>query len=320
VGALLLLGAVGQQLAERRDRRRHPAPGELVRLRDCTVHVLVQGSGPTVLFDSGLGGSSIEWRAIAAELSGDFTVVTYDRPGFAWSPGSSVDRRSLAAATRVVELIDALELPGPVILVGHSLGGIHVRLAAALAPERIAGLVLADPSHEDMLKAADAARQIAVMAAVLRLVAALSPLGAGRLVGRGLAKLTLSEARQPLSDDQRAAADLAGRLTVRTTHGLRALAAENAALPASLQQFRDAVQTEPDLPLTVITAAAPSTNPRMTAAREAIDALHQQLVEGRPHAAQVLAETSGHLVPLDAPELIVRCVRETAAAITRGTA
>src|SRR5205814_1157561 len=99
-------------------------------------------------------------------------------------------------------------------------------------------------------------------------------------------------------------------LTLRTVHGLRALAAEQGSLTASLQQAREVLAKAPvvSVPTTVITAAAPSPSPRVVDARVRIDALHGELVAGNPRGRHVLAERSGHLVPLDQPEIISRCV------------
>lgn len=300
---------------ERRDRRRYPAPGRLVQVGDVEVHVVVEGSGPPVLIDSGLGGSSIEWTRIAADLADDFTVIRYDRPGFAWSPGAACDRRSVAAAQRIIELLKALDVDGPAILVGHSLGGVHVRAVAALAPELVGGLVLVDPSHEGMLELAADAKAARGVAKVMRVISWLAPYGIGRVVGRPLGKLALSDARQPLDDETRAGAAIAGQLTLRTGHGLRALAAEHGCLEESLQQFVELTGRvpEPTIPVTVITAAAPSPSARVAAAREKIDRLHADLVAKSPRGRHVFAEKSGHLVPLDQPEIVVQSVRETAA-------
>ena len=308
LSGLAIAGAGAQRAAERRDLRRHPAPGRQVHVTDAMVHVVVEGSGPVVLFDSGLGGSSIEWARVAADLRDDFTVVRYDRPGFAWSEGSRCDRRASSAASRIVELLAALDLPGKAVLVGHSLGGAHVRLAAAQAPDRVGGLVLVDPSHEGMLPTVESSRAAAFVRGVLRMTAQLAPLGVGRLVGRGFARLALAERRQPSTDPQEER--LSDLLTCRTVHGLRALSAEQDALADSMRQLADAKGHEPDVPVIVITAAAPSPNARVAAARAEIDALHAELVAAGPRRRHVFADRSGHLVPLDDPELVSRCVRE----------
>jgi pimeloyl-ACP methyl ester carboxylesterase len=286
---------------------------------DVDLHADVRGSGPVVLIDSGLGGSSIEWHRVAADLAGEFTVIRYDRPGFAWSPGSRCDRRALAAAGRLIDLLHVLALPGPAILVGHSLGGLHVRAAAALAPELVGGLVLVDPSHEGMLDLVEHSRAASVTGGVLRVAALSAPVGLGRLVGRALARLAGAERRQPLDAAGLRASRMSGLLTSRTVHGLRALSAEHSALAGSLRQLSELTAANPCvLPLTVITAAAPAGSPRGVAARTEIDRLHAQLVAASPRGRQVLAQRSGHLVPLDQPEIVTQSVRETAAAITAG--
>lgn len=315
--AVVASTTLAQRLAERRDKRRFPAPGRVVRLSDADVHVVVEGSGPPVLLDSGLGGSSIEWARVAADLAADFTVIRYDRPGFAWSPGSGCDRRSGATAGRIVELLTALGVDEPVILVGHSLGGVHVRAVARLAPERVGGLVLVDPSHEGMLDVAEASKAARVLAGVLRVISLLAPFGAGRIAGGALGRMVLSDARQPLDDESRAGFRTGERLTLRTVHGLRALAAEHGCLEASLQEFVEMASTSPvpSVPVTVITGSAPSPNARMAGAREKIDRLHADLVAICPRGRHVFAEQSGHLVPLDQPEIVAQTVRETAASM-----
>ena len=314
VVAVPLFGVAWQRLGEARDRRRYPRPGRLVNVGDVDVHVVVRGSGPPVLIDSGLGGSSIEWAEVIADLEHDFTVISYDRPGLAWSPGSRCDRRGDAAATRITGLLAVLGIAEPAILVGHSLGGVHIRLAAALEPAAVGGLVLVDPSHEGMLDIVAASRAATLTTRVLRVLAWLAPMGMGRLAGGGLSKAVLAETRQP---HDVARARISAALTLKSVHGLRAVAAEHGCLEDSLRQLLDLRRAgrEPDLPLTVISAAAPSTSPRVIDARAQIDQLHADLVAASPRARHVLAERSGHLVPLDQPEIIAECVRATALAM-----
>ncbi|HWA67728.1 MAG TPA: alpha/beta hydrolase [Mycobacteriales bacterium] len=312
VGAALL-----QRWLEARDRRRFAPPGRLVQVGDELVHVVVEGSGPTVLIDSGLGGSSIEWAAVSADLAADFTVVRYDRPGFAWSPPGG-RHTPVAAANRIERLLTELDVPAPWILVGHSMGGLTVRLVASLFPDHVAGLVLVDPSHEAMLDDDAARRSSDRFARAVRAVVATARFGTARVVGRAYAKVVAAQARQPIADGTLLATST--RLTLCTVHGLRAVAAELVGLPAALAEVAatTAQHPLPPVPLTVITAAAPARTAAEEKARDTIGKLHAQQAAAVPLGRQVLATRSGHLVPLDQPELVAAVVRQTAVAATSG--
>ena len=75
------------------------------------------------------------WAPVAAELSGDFPVVTPDLHGPRGNPWSTLDE----AADQV-----AAQLPQPVHLVGMSMGGAVAMILAARHPDRVRSLTLAD--------------------------------------------------------------------------------------------------------------------------------------------------------------------------------
>lgn len=113
------------------------------------ISVTVFGSGgPAVVVEPGLGGSAQSWRAIAETLAADTTVVTYDRAAYGTS-SRAMDRRTPAEIARDLHgVLDAADVSRPVILVGHSNGGICVRAFAGLWPAEVAGMVLVDSAHE----------------------------------------------------------------------------------------------------------------------------------------------------------------------------
>ncbi|MFQ3666097.1 MAG: alpha/beta fold hydrolase, partial [Sphingomonadaceae bacterium] len=73
-------------------------------------------------------------------------VCAYDRAGAGQSDAGPLPRSPRAIGADLWAGLDAQGVTGKVILVGHSAGGVQVRHAAAQRPERVAGLVLVDPT------------------------------------------------------------------------------------------------------------------------------------------------------------------------------
>ncbi|MEV8021129.1 alpha/beta hydrolase [Streptomyces sp. NPDC086554] len=114
-------------------------------------HVEVAGQGPVCVLSAGLGLVSSDWDAVAELLSPWRTVVRFDRPGLGLSGHARVPPSLAGEAGRIAGVLDALGLPGPVTVVGHSLAGFHAESFARLYPARTAGLVLVDSSVEGRL-------------------------------------------------------------------------------------------------------------------------------------------------------------------------
>src|SRR5215213_8498189 len=134
------------------------------------LYLECRGQGiPTVVLESGYGNSGANWTIDAPLVPqpqvlpavARFThVCTYDRPG---TVGLDLDDRSRSdpvaqprTATAVIADLHALLLaasvPGPYVLVGHSLGGMFVRLYAHTYPEEVAGLVLVDARPDGLFE------------------------------------------------------------------------------------------------------------------------------------------------------------------------
>jgi pimeloyl-ACP methyl ester carboxylesterase len=124
----------------------------LVALPDARkLNLLCQGSGgPVVVLESGLGSGAWAWRILQPMLSAHTKVCSYDRSGYGLSPPTELSRSAGAEADDLAELLETAGLPGPYILVGHSLGGYIVRLYANRYPNRVAGIVLVDPASEHL--------------------------------------------------------------------------------------------------------------------------------------------------------------------------
>ena len=103
------------------------------------------GEGMPILLCSGIGGSLELWSRQLEALGDDLRLVAWDYPGHGLSdPGGRIhDPDSYAAVA--LDLMDALGL-ARVVVVGNSLGGAIALRMAGLAPDRVAGMVLASPA------------------------------------------------------------------------------------------------------------------------------------------------------------------------------
>src|SRR4249920_989409 len=130
-----------------------PPPGRLVDVGGFRLHVHSLGErGPTVVFDAALGGSSISWTFVHPPVGGFARAVAYDRAGFGWSDPGPMPRTAGRAADELRMLLDRAGERPPFILVGHSFGGLVMRIFAARYRADVAGIVLVDPARpEDWL-------------------------------------------------------------------------------------------------------------------------------------------------------------------------
>ena len=101
-----------------------------------------EGEGTPVVLLHGLPGSVRDFRGLAAAMAPGLRVIRIDHPGFGGTPLSTWPGASLVArADFICAVLDHLDL-GPVLLLGHSMGGAVAAAVAARRPELVAGLAL----------------------------------------------------------------------------------------------------------------------------------------------------------------------------------
>jgi pimeloyl-ACP methyl ester carboxylesterase len=99
--------------------------------------------------DSGLSDSSLSWYKVQPEVARFATVCSYDRAGLGWSDSSPKARNSDVFAEELHSLLIEANVSAPFILVGHSMGGLDVRVYAGRYRSEVAGMVLVDSTHPD---------------------------------------------------------------------------------------------------------------------------------------------------------------------------
>ena len=292
------------------------------------MHVKCDGAGaPTVVFDAALGGSSISWAWVQPEIARTNRTCVYDRAGYGWSDAGPFPRTAGQMVDELRTLLDRSGVRPPYLLVGHSFGGLIMRIFAARYRSDVVGLVLVDPAHpEDWITPAPK-EQIkidrgvrlcrygagAARVGIARVVAALGSagiFGAARLIVRIISRGQLKredegilapvwklppEARVPLQQfwtDEKF---------------FRSLGSHIESVCISARETLDAARDGyGDLPLITIS----STDPGDYRLRQ-----QDALARSSSHGRHVIATNSGHWVPLDEPETVIRAIRDVLAQI-----
>jgi pimeloyl-ACP methyl ester carboxylesterase len=126
----------------RADRASAQPCGQAASLGYC----LYPGSGPLLVLLSGLGNDMRSWSPSLIEaLNRLGGVLIYDRRGYGLSaalPPRPVTAEAVAADLE--RLLQALRIREPVVLVGHSLGGLYAQYFARNYPRQVAAVVLID--------------------------------------------------------------------------------------------------------------------------------------------------------------------------------
>jgi pimeloyl-ACP methyl ester carboxylesterase len=130
-----------------------PAREALVTVGSDRLHVETIGeSGPTVVFEAGLGNDSTTWKSVAGPIAAFARVVLYDRLGLGESAQLKDTRATITAdqvASRLHALLTAADIHPPYILVGHSLGGLYMQMFARKYPKEVSGIVLLESSSTE---------------------------------------------------------------------------------------------------------------------------------------------------------------------------
>lgn len=147
-----LLGATYQIAASKADQKNFPPPGQLVDVGGYRMHIYCMGEGdPTVILDSANMGTVSNWAWIQPEVAKVTRVCAYDRADSGWSDLSPQANDTKQNAEALHTLLSNAGVPGPYVLVGHSFGGLYVRMYAEMYPEQVVGMVFIEGTLPDGL-------------------------------------------------------------------------------------------------------------------------------------------------------------------------
>ncbi|WP_409296869.1 alpha/beta fold hydrolase [Peribacillus sp. SCS-26] len=118
---------------------------KILKINGKDLEVLDKGTGSLpILILPGMGSSFDDWHEIIESLSGENRVIVFHRPGLGRSVIHNEKRTTEAVCREIIELLEALQVDGKVLLAGHSYGGLCAQHFVKLHPGRTAGLVLID--------------------------------------------------------------------------------------------------------------------------------------------------------------------------------
>ena len=124
--------------------------GSIVDVGGFNLYFECAGAGePTVILESGFGEPLYAWEEEYEPVSAFTRVCRYDRAGLGTSEPGPRPRSSATIAGELATLLRNARIEGPYILVGHSYGGMHLRVFAGEHRDDVAGVVFVDSSHPD---------------------------------------------------------------------------------------------------------------------------------------------------------------------------
>ena len=306
---LVMLGACYQCMSTKIDDVKYPPPGKLIDVGGYCLHVQAMGDSrkPVVVLDAGLGCFSLDWALVQPEIAQFAHVVSYDRAGYGWSDESPHPRTSRQIVRELHTLLCNAGLFPPYILVGHSFGGVNVRLFANEYPDEVAGLVVVDSPHELQTKKLPPDPDHSLFLKYPRLLRAIEPLGMRRLYGPSLPKAA------PFSQEFHNVY----LAKMSASKYFRAAVDEWLSFKESLKELEQSKRAFGNKPLIVLTAGKRLNAEELGIPEAWVEEfdkswkeLQSDLATQSRKSDHVIATKSDHLIPWYQPEIIVEAVRE----------
>lgn len=285
---MIVLGSLAVP-ATAQKRPSDPAPGALVDIGGHKLHIRCVGPGdgrPTVILEAGGGGFSSAWSHVQDLLSPRVRTCAYDRAGSGWSEAGPTPRTMRQEVFERHALLEAAKVPGPFVLVGHSIGGLLARLYAEQYGSDVVGVRLVDPTHESEV------------------------LGSVRY--GGWVSLREKATGRTVPEPRRE-----GKASAQYNPEDDYLAEELADIPVPASQ-PGAARERPLIVLAAGKRPAPPGTADELWSQLRVDGQRIDLARRSRNSKFILDPSSGHQLPSENPKLVARAVEEVVEAVSKG--
>lgn len=286
---------IWQNLLSKYELRKYRPTGKLTQIQQRYIHSVVTGDNkhPTIILESGMGGCSLDWSLVQPELSKHASVLSYDRSGFGWSM-KTMDQPTIQNYVNDLRLLlNELYIKPPYILVGHSYGGMIMRLFASEYADEVQGLVLVDSTHENRFLydnlIGTRVKERKNHMNMVRLGYLLSPVGIPRLLKRHIGVKRLP------TEFQKKVTSLGCRNNAFKAAYLESLYTEESAL-----QLKHASPLKDDLPIVVLSARKQT---------EEWKKGQSDLLNLSQQTTQIWVEDSWHAIQVYRPDAVIKAVK-----------
>jgi pimeloyl-ACP methyl ester carboxylesterase len=330
---LAIVGFTYEQLGRTRDAQHRFRVGRAVDIGGRTLNIDCSGEGsPAVIIMPGAGGrfggyGGYNWRKVQPEIAKLTRFCWYDRAGEGWSDPAPAPPTSASITNDLHELLQRAPVPGPYILVGHSIGGDFARIYAGRFPAEVAGLVLVDSANPDQNEPPIMLARINRMPTFVRqLLCWGSPIASRFGLLRFFARNVHVDVPPQLASDAAVTQALRAQLvkSTETENAQECAATQNGSIEPhggsgnpEIDAAARRVTNLGDIPIIVLTALQywkPDDDPF---AAQQIDQFHEtwvhQLQPALAHLSsqgrQIMVPNSDHGIPDQAPEAVIDAIR-----------
>ena len=282
------------------------------------LNLYCRGEGsPTVVFDSGLGDSTVAWALVQPAIAKKTRACSYDRAGLAFSDAAKRPNDAKNDAEDLHALLQAAHVTPPYVLVGHSAAGMAVRIFADRYRDEVVGMVIVDGTHEDQIKREEAIGPAnkAKWEASLKDTSCVDAAKTGAIAENDpiYKKCVLDEALEP--HYSQAIRDAVLKYAATRKWQLANASEKKSVFDASADETRATRRDFGDMPIVVLTHAPHAWPKDWTQALQdrhtlVWEDMHNEIAAMSTHGVNEIVPRAGHYIQYDRPEIVIDAIEQ----------